>query len=151
MTIKEQIDADLKTAMLAGDKTLTTTLRGIKAVILNEEVAQNKRETGLGDDEVVRLLQKESKKRQESAELFAQGDNTEKSQAELIEKEVISKYLPAQLSEEELARLVDEAIASTNAAGMQAMGQVIGVVKAKAGAAADGAVIARLVKEKLSA
>lgn len=149
MTIKQQIDADLKTALLSGDKVMATTLRGLKAVILNEEVAQGKRDEGLGDDEVVRLLQKEAKKRQESADLFVQGGNMEKSQAELQEKEVINKYLPAQLSEEEIAKLIDEVIAEMGASGMQAMGQVIGIVKGKAGASADGAVIARLVKEKL--
>ncbi len=149
MTIKEQIDQDLKAAMLGGDKTLATTLRGLKAAILNVEVAQGVRETGLPDDEVISLLQKEAKKRQESADLFGQGGNTEKSRAELEEKEVIAKYLPVQLSEEEIGVIVDEVIQTTGASGMQAMGQVIGAVKAKAGAAADGAVIARLVKEKL--
>lgn len=149
MTIKEQIDADVKTAMLAGDKTLVTTLRGLKAVILNEEVSQGSRDTGLSDEDIVRLLQKESKKRQESADLFAQGGNIEKSQAELAEKAVIAKYLPEQLSEEALAQIIDEIITTTGAAGMQAMGQVIGAVKSRTGAAADSALIARLVKERL--
>lgn len=70
MTISEQIDADLKQAMLAGDKTLVTTLRGLKSVILYEEVAKGLRDTGLDDDAVITLFSKEAKKRQESADLY---------------------------------------------------------------------------------
>lgn len=150
MTIKQQLDADLKTALLSGDKTTATTLRGLKAVILNEEVAKGIRETGLEDDVVIALLQKEAKKRQESATLFAQGGNTEKEQAELAEKLVIEKYLPAQLSEEELTVYVDDAIGVIGR-DPQKMGQIIGMAKQKAGASADGATLARLVKERLSA
>jgi uncharacterized protein YqeY len=73
---KQQIDADLKTAMLAGDKTLVTTLRGLKSAILYVEVAENAREKGLPEDAVVAILQKEAKKRQESADLYLQGGNT---------------------------------------------------------------------------
>jgi uncharacterized protein YqeY len=96
------------------------------------------------------LLAKEAKKRQESADLYVQGGNQEKAEAELEEKKVIEKYLPEQLSEEEVAKLVDEAIAQTGANSLAQMGQVIGMVKGKVGAAADGALIARLVKEKLA-
>ncbi len=150
MSISKEIDADLKTAMLAGDKTLATTLRGLKSVILYEEVAKGVRDTGLDDDLVVALLSKEAKKRQESADLYTQGGNQEKADSELAEKVVIEKYLPAQMSEEELATVIDEAIEASGATTMQQMGQVIGVVKAKAGPAADGSKIAQIVKEKLS-
>lgn len=148
MSIKEQIDADLKAALLGGDKTLAMTLRGIKAVILNEEVAQGKRESGLPDEEIVRLLQREAKKRQESADLYGQGGNAEKQQAELAEKEVIAQYLPEQLSEEDIAKLVDAAIAEIGNE-QQNMGRIIGAVKQKAGGSADGALIAKIVKERL--
>ncbi len=150
MNIKQQLDTDLKSAMLAGDKTLVTTLRGLKAAILNAEVAEGARETGLANDKVIAILQKEAKKRQESAEMYVRGGRQEKADAELAEKSVIERYLPAQLSEEEISEIINETIAATGASGMQAMGQVIGAVKAKAGASADGAVIARLVKERLS-
>jgi uncharacterized protein YqeY len=150
MSLKEKIDQDIKQAMLAGEKTLVTTLRGVKSVILNEEVAKGVRDSGLPDDEVTALLAKEAKKRQESADLYVQGGNQEKAEAELEEKKVIEKYLPEQLSEEEVAKLVDEAIAQTGANSLAQMGQVIGMVKGKVGAAADGALIARLVKEKLA-
>ncbi len=147
MALKQQIDQDLKQAMLSGDKELTTTLRGIKSAILSMEIEKGKREDGLSEEELTSLLQKEAKKRQESADLYAQGGNTEKQQAELAEKRVIENYLPAQMSEEELTKVIDEVIAQTGAAGM---GQVIGAVKQKVGAQADGATIARLVKESLS-
>lgn len=149
MTIKEQIEADLKQAMLGGDKVLTETLRGIKSAILNVEVAENKRDTGLADDEVTAILQKEAKKRQESAELFKQGGNDEKSAAEHAEKAVIEKYLPAQLSDEDLTQLIDAVIGETNATGQQAMGQVIGLVKQRSNGQADGGRIATLVKGRL--
>jgi uncharacterized protein YqeY len=150
MSITELIDQDIKTAMLAGDKTLTTTLRGLKSVILYAEVATGKREQGLSDSEVIDLLSKEAKKRQESADLYTQGGNQEKSEAELTEKKVIEKYLPAQLSDEELAVLIDKAIAETGANGPQAMGQVIGKVKQLSGGKADGGRIAAMAKERLA-
>lgn len=149
MTIKEHIDQDLKTALLGGDKVLATTLRGLKAAILNVEVAKQARDTGLPEDEVISLLQKEAKKRQESADLFAQGGNVEKQQAELMEKEVIARFLPAQLSEEETAQFVEKALQETGATTTQDMGRVIAAVKASTGAAGDGSIIARLVKERL--
>lgn len=148
MTIKEQIDADLKSAMLAGNKTLAETLRGLKSAILNVEIEKGAREQGLSDDEAIQVLSKEAKKRQESADLYKQGGNSEKEQAELAEKKVIEKYLPEQMSEEELGKLVDEAIAQIGK-DQSKMGQIIGAVKQKAGPSADGATIAKLVKEKL--
>lgn len=149
MNIKQQIEQDLKAAMLAGEKTLVTTLRGLKGAILNVEIAQNARDTGLTDEQVVTLLQKEAKRRQESADLYLQGGNTEKQQDELAEKAVIEKYLPEQLSEADVTRLVDEAVA-TIGAEQKNMGQIIGQVRQKSGGNADGALIARLVKERLS-
>ncbi len=150
MSLKLQIDADIKTAMLAGDKTLVTTLRGLKSAILNVEVAKNLRETGLPDDEVIDVLAKEAKKRQESADLYTQGGSAEKAAAELSEKQVIEKYLPQQLTEDEIREIMDEVIGGFGEIGPQLMGQVIGAVKAKTGPAADGALIARLVKERLA-
>ncbi|MDQ3065477.1 MAG: GatB/YqeY domain-containing protein [bacterium] len=151
MSLKVRLDQDIKTAMLAGDKVLVTTLRGLKSAILNVEVAEGKREQGLDDDAIIGIFQKEAKKRQESADLFSRGGNQEKHLAELEEKKVIEAYLPAQLSEAEVSKMVDEIIAATGASGMQAMGQVIGAVKQKTGATADGSLIARIVKDRLNA
>ncbi len=148
-TTKQQLDIDLKQAMLAGDKELVTTLRGLKSAILYAEVASGNREAGLEDSEVVSLLQKEAKKRQESADLYGKGGSVDRRDAELAEKKIIEKYLPAQLPDEELAVLVESVIKELGASGAQQMGQVIGLVKKRAGAAADGSVVARLVKDRL--
>lgn len=136
--------------MLSGNKTLVSTLRGLKSAILYAEVDKKVRDKGLSDDEIITLFAKEAKKRQESADLFKQGGNSEKAAVELAEKAMIEKYLPAQMSDEELARVVDGCIAALQISSPQAMGQVIGAVKAKVGANADGARIAFLVKERLS-
>jgi uncharacterized protein len=147
--LKQRIDQDLKAALLEGNKVLATTLRGLKSVILYAEVAKGSREEGLPDDEIIQLLAKESKKRQESADLYRQGGNNERAEAELEEKRVIEAYLPSQLSDEDLAKVIDDVITATGAAGPAAMGQVIGGVKQKVGAQADGGRIATMVKERL--
>lgn len=148
--LKTQIDQDLKAALLSGDKTLATTLRGLKSAILYVEVAKGVREHGLGDDEIITLFTKEAKKRQESADLYLKGGNPERAAAELAEKKVIEQYLPPQMSEEELRKIVDKTVSKLGVTSMQGMGQVIGAVKAEAGASADGALVAKLVKERLS-
>jgi uncharacterized protein YqeY len=150
MTIEEQLEKDIKTALLARDSVTATTLRGLKSVLLNVKVASGKRDSGLGDEEVLPIFAKEAKKRQESADLYVQGGAQDKADAELVEKAIIETYLPKQLSEEEITKLVEAAIAETGASGPAGMGQVIGHVKAKAGASADGGVIARIAKEKLA-
>lgn len=147
--LEQKLEQDLKAALLARDSARVTTLRGIKAVLLNVKVATGKREEGLADEEVLAQLAKQSKQRQESADVYTQGGDKQRADAELAEKAIIDEYLPAQLSEEELGKMIDEAIASLPEKSPAAMGQVIGQVKKQAGASADGAVIARLVKEKL--
>lgn len=150
MSIKEQLDADLKTAMLGGDKTLTTTLRGLKSAILNIEIAKGTRQTGgLSDAEIIDLFGKEAKKRQESSDLYVQGGNQVKADAELLEKRVIEQYLPSQISDEELQEVVDSIIAELGGISQSQMGQAIGLVRAQVGATADGGRIAAAVKEKI--
>jgi len=147
--LKSRLDQDLKTALLAGDKVLATTLRGLKSVILYAEVAKGVREQGLGDEEIVALFSKEAKKRQESADLYRQGNNEERALAELAEKRVIEAYLPSQMTDEALIKLIEETITTLGVSGPAAMGQVIGAVKQKTLGQADGSRIAQLVKERL--
>ncbi len=147
--IKRQLQADVKVAMLAHDALRTETLRGLQSVILYAEVAAGKRDEGLTDVEIEVLFAKEVKKRQESADLYIKGHAQERADKELAEKVIIEAYLPEQLSEADIASTIDEVIAAVQPSGLQQMGQVIGQVKAKLGNAADGSVIARLVKEKL--
>jgi uncharacterized protein YqeY len=147
--LKQQLEQDLKQALLAGNKELVTTLRGLKSVILYAEVAKGAREEGLPDEEILGLFAKEAKKRQESADLYKQGGDETRAAAELEEKRVIQGYLPKQLSDDELVTIIDDTIAELDATGPQAMGQVIGQVKQKAANQADGARIAQLVKQRL--
>ena len=149
MAIKTQIDQDIKQAMLAGDKTLVTTLRGLKSAILYAEVAAGTRDKGLSDEETMAVLGKEAKKRQESADMYRQGGSEDRAIAEETERAVIEKYLPAQMDDQALEDLVSSVIAELGASGPQAMGAVIGEVKKRSNGQADGGRIAKLAKEKL--
>lgn len=150
MNIKQRIEQDLKTAMLGADKQTVTTLRGLKSAILDAEIKEGSRDTGLADDEVAKLLTKQVKQRRESIELYDQAGAQDKADVERAEIKCIEQYLPDQMSEDEVKTLVDRAVAATGDVTTAQMGQIIGQVKAQAGSTADGAVIARLVKERLS-
>ena len=148
-TLKDTINADLKSAMLARDTLKTQTIQGLKAAILNEEVAKKLRDSGLDDAAIEQLIARECKKRDEAAELFERGGNAESAAKERAEKGILAAYLPEQMSETDIMAVVDAAIDEIKPEGMKDMGRVIGAVKAKTGNAADGALIAKLVKEKL--
>ena len=150
MGLKETISHDMKTALLGGRRFEGDTLRNLKAAILNEEVAQNKRDAGLNDAEIEVIIAREVKKRRESITLYEANDRRELAQAEKDEIAVLEKYLPEQLSDADLGKIVDTTIAELNASGPQMMGQVIGAVKKQVGNTADGATLARLVKDRLS-
>lgn len=150
MALKELISNDMKTALLSGNRFEGDTLRNLKAAILNEEVAQNKRETGLADSDVEAIIAREVKKRRESIALYEANGRPELAEDEQKEIAVIEKYLPEQLSEDELKTLVESKITELGASGPQAMGQVIGAVKKDVGNSADGALLARIVKDALN-
>lgn len=147
--LKQRIQDDLKASMLARDTLRTQTLQGLKAAILNEEVAKKVRDEGLGDTAIEQLIAREAKKRDEAAGLFEQGGNQESADKERAEKEILSAYLPEQLSEAEIQTIVDAVVAEIKPTGPQDMGRVIGAVKARVGNTADGATVARLVKISL--
>lgn len=147
--IADRLNQDLKTALLSKDSLKATVIRSMKSAILYAEVAAKKRDSGLSEEEVISVLQKEAKKRQESAEAYRAAGSPERAQAELSEYEIIKNYLPEQLSESEVAVIVDEIVSNFDTPTMQQMGQIIAAVRQKTGNAADGAVIARLVKERL--
>lgn len=150
MALKELVSNDMKTALLGGNRFEGDTLRNLKAAILNEEVAQNKRDTGLSDAEIEVIIAREVKKRRESIALYEANNRPELAQAEKDEVAVLEKYLPEQLSEADLGKIVDAKIAELGVSGPAAMGQVIGAVKKDAGNSADGATLARLVKDALN-
>ena len=148
-SLKERINADLKSAMLSRDSVKTQTLQGLKAAILNEEVAKKVRDTGLDEVSIEQVIVREAKKRDEAAELFEKGGNTESAAKERSEKEILSVYLPEQMSEDEVKKVIDAVVAELKPEGPKDMGRVIGAVKSKVGNAADGAMVAKLVKESL--
>lgn len=151
MALESQISQDLKAAMLAGEQQRVTTLRGLKSTLLYAKVAQKlPREQELADDEVVSILARESKKRQESADLYVQGGSQERADAELQEKAIIDAYLPDRMSDDKLALVIAGVVEEMGASSPQDMGKVIGAVRQKVGVSADGASIARMVKEKLA-
>lgn len=144
--LKEQINADLKTAMLARNAFETTVLRSLKASILDEEVKLGKREEGLNNDEIETLVAREVKKRKEAASLL----DEERAKNELKEAEILSKYLPEMASEDEIRAAVKAEISAMGEVSIKQMGAIIGKMKAKFGNSADGAVLARIVKEELN-
>jgi uncharacterized protein len=150
VALKQRIQDDLKAALLSGDRFAGETLRGLKAAILNEEVAQGKRDDGLDDTVIEQIIAKEVKKRNEAAALYDQNMRQDSAADERREAEILTVYLPKQLSEAELKTVVDAKVSELGALDAKMMGQVIGAVKKEVGISADGAMIARLVKAALS-
>jgi uncharacterized protein YqeY len=150
VVLKDKINADLKTALLGGNRFDGEVLRGLKAVILNEEVAQSKRDEGLDDATIETLIVREVKKRTESAKIYDEAGRPELADNERAEIKVISVYLPKQLTESEIKTIVVRVIGELGVTGPSAMGQVIGTVKKELGSSADGATVAKIVKEQLN-
>lgn len=150
MSLKTQLDNDIKTALLGGDRFRGEVLRNLKAAVLNEEVAKGLREEGLPDVAIEQVIAKEVKKRADSIEQYIAAERPELADNERNEMNILAEYLPEQLSEGDINKVVIETIKELGVSGPQAMGQVIGAVKAKLGSAADGGTIARLVKDALN-
>jgi uncharacterized protein YqeY len=152
-SLKLQLKNDLTTAMKAGNDIAKSTIRMALSAITNAEVAGDEA-VELNDDQVIKVLQSEVKKRQESAEVYEQAGRTEAAIKERAEAEVLAVYLPAALSDDELAGVVQEEVAraaAQGAQGMKAMGAVVKAVRERVGSGADGSKIADLVKAALSA
>jgi len=148
--LKQQIDKDIKTALLSQDQFTVNTLRGLKSAILYAEVSSEKREEGLSDEAIFTVITKEVKKRSESADLYIKGGNKEMADKELKEKELLSKYLPEQLGDDEIKEIVDNVMDEMQDVTMKDMGKIIGLVKAKTGPAADGLKISEIVKNRIN-
>src|SRR3990167_10753972 len=132
----EQIEKDLKAAMLSGDKASTETLRGLKNAVNNEIINARAQQSGISDEQIQKVLSKEAKSRAEAAEVYKKAGETERADKELAEKKLIEKYLPQAISPEQLKPLVAKHIASLGATSPADMGKVIGAVKRDAGGAA---------------
>ena len=150
-SLKDRLRADLTAAMKARDKERAGTLRMVMASITEAEVA-GKEAKELTDDEIITILTREAKKRREAATAFADGGRAEQAEKETAEAAVITEYLPAQLSAEEISDLVSKAIAQTGAAdeGMRAMGKVMGILTPQTKGRADGGAVAAEVRKQLA-
>lgn len=142
----DKINTDLVTAMKARDEAGTSTLRLLKSALKYKEV-DLKRE--LKDEEVIEVLTKQAKQRRESIEGFEKGGRTDLVDKEKAELVLIGKYLPAAISDDELAKLVEEAVQATGAAGPKDMGKVMGALTPKIKGRADMSKVSALVKSKL--
>jgi hypothetical protein len=149
MGLKEQLREDMVAAMKSKDELRLATLRMALSAITNEEVS-GKSARELSDDEVMKVVARETKKRREAAEAFDAADRPELAERERAEGAVLEAYLPAQLGDEEVTALVTEAIASVDASGPQAMGQVMKAVQPKIAGRAEGGRVAAEVKRQLA-
>ena len=149
MSIKESLRSDLTEAIRGRDEITSGTIRMVLTAITNEEVA-GKEARVLSDDEVITVLSREAKKRREAAEAFESAGRGDRAALEKAEGEVIGRYLPAQLSVDEIKKMIANAIASTGAGGPGDMGKVMGAVKALIAGKADGSIVSNLVKEALN-
>ncbi|GGV03920.1 hypothetical protein GCM10010495_14440 [Kitasatospora herbaricolor] len=148
-TLKEQLHEDLTAAIRTRDELRSSTIRLTLAAVTSEEVAgRTKRE--LSDDEVLKVLAREAKKRREAAEAFDTAGRTESAARERAEGEVLAGYLPKQLSDEELTAVVAEAVAASGASGPQGIGAVMKLVKPKVDGLAEGGRVAAAVRAALA-
>ena len=149
MSIKESLRSDLTEAIRGRDEITSSTIRMVLTAITNEEVA-GKQARVLSDDEIITVLSREAKKRREASEAFENAGRADKAALEKAEGEVIAKYLPAQLSVDEIKKIIADAVTSTGAAGPADMGKVMGAVKPLIAGKADGSIVSTLVKEALN-
>jgi uncharacterized protein YqeY len=149
MSIKETLQADLTEAIRGRNEIVSGTIRMVLTAITNEEVS-GKEARVLTDAEIITVLSREAKKRREAAEAFGDAGRADKASLEKAEGEVIAKYLPEQMSEDEIKKLIDAAIAQTGASGPADMGKVMGVIKSQVAGKADGGTVSGLVKAALN-
>jgi len=143
MSVLEQVQADVRAAMKAGDRERAGALRMVVDAL--------QKDAKLGDGDEVAVLQRERKKRLEAAEAYGEAGRAEQASTENFEAELIEGYLPQQLSDEELAELVDAAVAETGASEQKQMGQVMGALMPKLDGRADGKRVSAAVRERLGA
>jgi len=148
MSVKGQVQEDIKTAMKAGEKDRLKVLRLISAAIKQVEVDERKE---LGDPDVLGILNRMVKQRRDSIAQFEQGNRPDLADIEAAEIALIETYLPAPLSEDELDEMIDEAIAQTGAENIRDMGKVMGHIKSRAAGRADMGMVGSKVKHRLDA
>lgn len=140
------VETALQTALKSRDQIAADTLRALKTRIQNDQIAKG---SELSEADVLLLVQSEAKRRKEAAEAFRKGDRTEQADKEEAELAILQKFLPEQVSEEEIAKIIDEKLAANNWTSKD-FGAAMGQLKGHFGNSADGALIAKLLKEKLN-
>lgn len=151
MSLKEQIGEDIKTAMKAKDKVRLQTVRGIKKAILDKEVElRPKGQDSLTPEQEIELLSQQAKQRRDSIEQFTNAGREELAEKEAQELAIIETYLPEQVSDDEIASIIDRIIADSGASTMKDLGKVMGPAMKELKGKADGKKIQELVKSKLS-
>ncbi len=146
MSLRDDIARDTKGAMKGRDRPRVEALRMLSAALKNAEIEKGR---PLNEDEEVTILRRQLKQREESAEAFRKAGREEQAQAEETEADIVRTYLPAPLSDEEVRRVIDEAIDETGATSMRDMGAVMGRANALAGNRADGRRLSALARERL--
>ena len=148
--LSQQITEDMKTAMREKNALTLNTVRMLKSAVKNAAIEKGGADAELTDPEIIAVIRKEVKKRQDSAEQFEKGGRPELVEKENEEIAVLNKYLPQALSEEELAKLVDEAVAEVGATSRKEMGQVMKLLQETTAGRADGKALSQAVMAKLS-
>jgi uncharacterized protein YqeY len=146
MSLRDDILRDTKEAMRSRDRPRIEALRMLSAALKNDEIERGRT---LSEDEEMTVLRRQLKQREESAEAFRKAGRGEQAQTEESEAEIVRSYLPAPLSDEEMRRIVDEAIEETGATSMKDMGAVMGRANALAGNRADGRRLSTLARDRL--
>ena len=149
MGLKETLQSDLTEAIRSRDELTSGTIRMVLTAITNEEVSGKTART-LSDAEIITVLSREAKKRREAAEAFADAGRADRAAQEKSEGEVIARYLPEQLSEDEIKKLITDAIAQTGASGPAGRGQVMKLISPQTAGKADGGMVSSLVKAALT-
>ncbi len=147
--LKQKIQDDLKQAMLSRDEIKTSTLRMLKSAVGYFEIQKGGAGYEATEEDIQQVLQKEVKQRRDSIEQFTSGGRTELAEKEKKELQILKEYLPEQLSEEEVRKIVEQAIQQSGAKTMQEMGKVMGVLMPQIKGKADGNLVSKIVRENL--
>ena len=149
MSLQQDVMTAMKTAMKAKDSVALESLRAIKSVLLMAQTESGAK-TELSEEEEIKIIQKLVKQRKDSAAIYAEQGREDLAAPELAQAEVISQFLPEQMSEDEISTVVESVIATTGAEGMKDMGKVMGMVSSQLAGKADGKTISTIVKNKLA-
>ncbi len=149
MSLQQQVMDAMKIAMKGKDTQALEALRAVKSALLIAQTATGSKEE-ISEDEELKILQKQVKQRKDSAAIYSEQGRADLAEPELIQAAVIEQFLPQQLSEEEVAKVVDAIIAETGAASMKDMGKVMGMANGKLAGKADGKTISTIIKARLS-